>query len=106
MKVSDIIRIGDKIDIRVLQEVEQAEKTDVIVKTYKSKVLDFCSNGNMEIAMPMEAGKLVLLQLGVRYELVFFSRESLPWHLPPTPEYTGHKCPVPWFLADYVRRCW
>ena len=31
----------------------------------------------MEIAMPMEAGKLVLLQLGVRYELVFFSRESL-----------------------------
>ena len=77
MKVSDIIRIGDKIDIRVLQEVEQAEKTDVTVKTYKSKVLDFCSNGNMEIAMPMEAGKLVLLQLGVRYELVFFSRESL-----------------------------
>ena len=50
MKVSDIIRIGDKIDIRVLQEVEQAEKTDVTVKTYKSKVLDFCSNGNMEIA--------------------------------------------------------
>ena len=49
MKVSDIIRIGDKIDIRVLQEVEQAEKTDVTVKTYKSKVLDFCSNGNMEI---------------------------------------------------------
>ena len=77
MKVSDIIRIGDKIDIRVLQEVEQAEKTDVTVKTYKSKVLDFRSNGNMEIAMPMEAGKLVLLQLGVRYELVFFSRESL-----------------------------
>ena len=37
MKVSDIIRIGDKIDIRVLQEVEQAEKTDVTVKTYKSK---------------------------------------------------------------------
>lgn len=35
MKVSDIIRIGDKIDIRVLQEVEQAEKTDVTVKTYK-----------------------------------------------------------------------
>ena len=58
MKVSDIIRIGDKIDIRVLQEVEQAEKTDVTVKTYKSKVLDFRSNGNMEIAMPMEAGKL------------------------------------------------
>ena len=28
MKVSDIIRIGDKIDIRVLQEVEQAEKTE------------------------------------------------------------------------------
>ena len=29
MKVSDIIRIGDKIDIRVLQEVEQAEKTEI-----------------------------------------------------------------------------
>lgn len=77
MKVSDVIRIGNKIDIRVLQEVEQAEKTDGSVKTYKSQVLDFRSNGNIEIAMPMEAGKLALLQLGVRYELVFFTKDSL-----------------------------
>ena len=39
MKVSDIIRIGDKIDIRVLQEVEQAEKTDVTVKHIRVKYL-------------------------------------------------------------------
>ena len=38
MKVSDIIRIGDKIDIRVLQEVEQAEKTDVTVISARMEI--------------------------------------------------------------------
>lgn len=77
MKVSDIIHVGTKIDIRVLQEIEQAEKTDGIVKTYKSKMLGFCTDGNIEIAMPIESGKLVLPALGVRYEMVFFTGNSL-----------------------------
>ena len=30
---------------------------------------------------------------------------DLALHLPLIPEYTGHKCPVLWFVAGYGHRC-
>lgn len=77
MTVSEVICPGDKIDIRLLQEVEQMEKKGETIKTYKSQVLDVMENGNIEISMPIEANKLVLLPLGVRLELVFYSIGNL-----------------------------
>ena len=41
-------------------------------KIYKSQVLDLKENGNLEISMPVERGKLVLLPLGIRMEFIFF----------------------------------
>lgn len=77
MTVSEVIRPGDKIDISFLQQVEHVGESSELSKTYKSKVLDLKENGNLEISMPSEGGKLVLLPLGVRYEFVFFSRGGL-----------------------------
>lgn len=77
MTVSEIIRVGDKIEIRVAQEVEQALKTRETVHMYKSQVLDIKENGGLQIAMPTEGGKLALLSLGLRYEFVFFSKGGL-----------------------------
>jgi len=77
MTVSEIIRVGDKIEIRVAQEVEQALKTRETVRMYKSQVLDIKENGGLEIAMPTEGGKLAMLSLGLRYEFVFYSRGGL-----------------------------
>ena len=73
MAVSDVIRLGDKIDIRLIQQIENSDKTGERPETYRSQVLDIRENGNFEIAMPTEKGKLILLPLGVRFEFVFYS---------------------------------
>ena len=74
MTVEEIIRPGDKIEIsQVVQEKRDGDAPQV----YMSKVLDIKENGNIEIAMPVERGKLVLLTLGIRYNFVFFSRGGL-----------------------------
>lgn len=75
--VSKIIRPGDKVDIRLVQQVENSSKTGTEASTYKSQVLDVLDNGNLEISMPMEAGKMILLPQGVRFEFVFYSGGSL-----------------------------
>lgn len=74
MTVSEVIRPGDKVDISSIQQIESEKE---LPQTYKSKVLDLKENGNIEISMPSEGGKLVLMPLGVRYEFVFFSRGGL-----------------------------
>lgn len=73
MAVTDLIKPGDKIDIRLLQQVENEEQTGDIIKVYKSQVLDINKRGNVEIAMPTEESKLILLPLNVRFEFVFYS---------------------------------
>ena len=71
MNVS-IIRPGDKIDIQLVQQVENSGKTGTIASIFKSQVLDVLGNGNLEISMPIESGKMILLPLGVRYEFAFY----------------------------------
>ena len=73
MAVSDVIRLGDKIDVRLVQQIENTDKKGETPEVYRSQVLDIKENGNFEIAMPTEKGRLILLPLGVRFEFVFYS---------------------------------
>jgi len=77
MAVSDVIRIGDKIDVRLVQQIENNDKSGETPEVYRSQVLDIKENGNFEIAMPTEKGRLILLPLGVRFEFVLASPEVL-----------------------------
>ncbi len=77
MTISEIIKPGDKVDARLVQQIESAEKTGTATDTYKSQVLDMAENGNIIISMPTENGRLILLPLGVRFEFVFYSAGSL-----------------------------
>lgn len=74
---SAIIEVGNKIDIRVVNQIENAEHTGELPHIYKSQLLDFFDNGDAEISMPSENGKLKLLQLGIRYEFVFYTKNGL-----------------------------
>lgn len=74
---SKIIRPGDKIDIRLVQQVENSDKSGKNAEIYMSQVLDILDNGNYEISMPTESGKLILLPLGVRFEFTFYSGGGL-----------------------------
>ncbi|MGN0349105.1 MAG: flagellar brake protein [Roseburia sp.] len=77
MTVSELILPGEKVDIIAREETEKAGKRKLIEKRYHSQVLDVLPNGNFELSMPMERGKLVSLSLGLRYTFVFYSGGNL-----------------------------
>lgn len=75
MTVAELIRPGDKVDISFIQQI--ARMNEETPKIYKSQVLDMKENGNIDVSMPSEGTKLILLPLGVRMEFVFYSRGGL-----------------------------
>lgn len=74
---SDIIKVGDKVDIRILQQVEQGRKSGLRPTTYRSKVQDIMKNGDMEIGVPTEGGENVMVPSGVRLEFLFYTRTGI-----------------------------
>ena len=76
MAFTDLIKPGDKIDIRLLQQVENEERTGDTVKVYKSQVLDINKRGNLEISMPTEETKLILLSWMYVWNLFFIPEHS------------------------------
>ncbi len=74
---SDIIKVGDKVDIRILQQVEQGRKSGLRPTTYRSKVQDIKKNGEMEIGVPTERGDNVIVPSGVRLEFLFYTRTGM-----------------------------
>lgn len=77
MKFSEIIRLGDKVEMRVKQKTENADRSGEAPKVYKSQVVDFMENGNLQLSMPTESGRLILLPLGIRFEIIFFSNGGM-----------------------------
>lgn len=75
--ISKILQERMKIDIRIAAQVEQAEKTNEDVHVYKSQIYEIFENGELEIIMPFEGGRMVLLSLGLRYEFVFYTPAGL-----------------------------
>ena len=75
--ISDVITVGDKVDIRQVSQIENAKNTGELPHLYKSQVLDFLENGEIELSMPTENGRMHLLMLGIRYEFVFYTKSGL-----------------------------
>lgn len=71
------IQIGDKVDIRLVQQVEQSEKTGIAPHVYKCKLSNITEENELEITMPIENGRLVLLPLGIRFEFVFYTSNGI-----------------------------
>lgn len=70
--LDDIISIGDRIELSAIvrnKMDDSAAKTPP--KIYRSAVRDVISNDQVEILMPLEHGKLILLPVGREYNMVF-----------------------------------
>lgn len=76
MTVKELIQLGDKVDISPIWQDEEKEKEQT-APVYKSKVLDCMENGNLELSMPSEKGKLILLSLESRIELVIYTKAGM-----------------------------
>ncbi len=77
MDFSNIIIPGDKIDIRLIHQVNAEKNGGQKAQVYQSNVSEFISGQEMEILMPMQGGKMVLLQIGAECQFVFYTRRGL-----------------------------
>ncbi len=72
-----ILKIGNKVEIRILQQVEQGWKTGERPPSYQTKVQDILENGDIEVAVPTEKGERVPLPSGVRLEFLFYTKSGM-----------------------------
>ncbi len=72
--LSKFIEVGNKLE---LQSVDKKLDETGEQKTYYSKVYDILSEDTMEITMPMEQTKLILLPVDSEYNLVFYGSTGL-----------------------------
>lgn len=75
--VSKIVEVGAKTDIRMVSQIERSMKNGEEVHTYKSQVYEILENGELELLMPTEGGRLILLPLGIRFEFLFYTQNGL-----------------------------
>lgn len=78
--LSKYIAPGDRIDItgiRMGDDGADASHRKQSEKVYQSQIFDILSEDKLEIIMPMEKSKLVLLPIDSEYELFFYTKVGL-----------------------------
>lgn len=72
---SCIVSIGDKLELKRLRILDNDNDNDN--KIYKSKLLDFISEDKASIAMPIERGRVIPLEVGDKYSIRFYTNKGL-----------------------------
>ena len=73
---SKFISIGDKIELQAVSR-EDEEKPESPAKVYHSEVTEIQSEDTVEITMPMEKTKLILLPIDSEYDMIFYGSSGL-----------------------------
>ncbi len=73
--LSKIISLGDKIELQALEHGRFSETEGK--KVYNSRVHEILTEDTLEITMPMEQTKLILLPVDGEYDLVFYGATGL-----------------------------
>lgn len=74
--LSKFVSIGDRIEMQPVERLDDSAD-GIGKKLYNSQVYDILSGDTMEIVMPMEQTKLILLPVDSEYDLVFFGETGL-----------------------------
>lgn len=77
--LSDIIIPGQIVEIANVNEnnEDSEESIQEIKKTYRTKVFDVLSEDQLEMMMPIEKGKLILLPVDGQFDLCFYTERGL-----------------------------
>lgn len=77
--LSKIIKPGDRIELRTIEKSFpiKNELLETVSKTYMSQVHGFLSEERMEIVMPMEGTKLILLPVDAVYDMYLTTNTGL-----------------------------
>lgn len=73
LDIESIVRPGERVDLVPLG----ASLTSDPDKFFVSKVYDFSEDGKIELHMPMEGTKIVLLPVGAEYEATFYAKKGM-----------------------------
>ncbi|MCR5320521.1 MAG: flagellar brake protein [Lachnospiraceae bacterium] len=73
--LSDIIKAGQFVDLQSTKKSEEGDET--YKKLYRTKVFDVLSEDQLEILMPIEQQKLILLPVDGEYDLCFVTDNGL-----------------------------
>lgn len=74
--ISNIIEPGCRIELQALNRLSESPDS-LTKKIYYSRVHDVISEDRMEITMPMEQTRLILLPVDGEYDVVFYSGKNL-----------------------------
>lgn len=72
--ISKFIEPGNKVEIQMVEQMNQSQEPP---KIYISQIQDILSESQMEIVMPMEQTKLILLPVDREYNLVIYAGTTL-----------------------------
>lgn len=72
--LSRFVEEGSKVELRALEHGLGESGAENTTKVYQSRVLQILSEDTLEISMPMEQTRLILLPVESEYDMVFSKR--------------------------------
>ena len=76
--LSRFVEEGSKIELRALQRGLEEKGAESTAKVYQSRVLQILSEDTLEISMPMEQTRLILLPVDSEYDDLFRGEQPVP----------------------------
>lgn len=73
--LSKYVMPGNRVDLQEIQRVKEGDTGKF--KSYQSQVIDILSDDRMEVAMPMDKSKLILLPVDAEYDIYFYTPNGL-----------------------------
>ena len=74
--LSKYVLPGNKVEVQAVERVKYVDPLEK-KKVYQSQVFDILSEDQLEITMPMEKSKLILLPVNAEYDLYFYTPTGL-----------------------------
>ncbi len=74
--LSKYVEPGSRLEIQAVERVKFSDISEK-KKVYESQVYDIISEDRLEITMPMEKSKLILLPVDVEYDIYFYTNAGL-----------------------------
>lgn len=75
--LSDIIEAGQIVEIEAVKDESEERKKGEVKRTYRTKVFDVLSEDQLEIMMPIEKGKVILLPVDGQFDMCFYTTKGL-----------------------------
>lgn len=74
--ISKFLSPGDKLELQMLGHIQQENEAQS-KRVYNSQINDVLSEDRLEIAMPLEKSKLILLPVDTEYDMTIYTKQGL-----------------------------